>query len=126
MAHPLKCHPFKLTQIFVHTQFILIVQLARVLLFTRVLLFNPKHKLLVLLPPTHCSPPAIPYIMYLLPHYESPSLMPITFVTLHLMLIVKFHPPDIFRYPTSANIIANPAWYQLEFKSSCSISWCEL
>ena len=57
MAHPLKCHSFKLTQIFVHTQFILIVQLARVLLFTRVLHFNPKHKLLALLPPTHyCSP----------------------------------------------------------------------
>ena len=96
MALPLKCHPFKLTQIFVHTQFILTVQFARVLLFTRVLHFNPKHKLLVLLPPTHCSPLAIPYIMYLLPHYESPSLMPITFATLHLMLIVKFHPPDIF------------------------------
>ena len=80
MAHPLKCHPFKLTQIFVHTQFILIVQFARVLLFTRVLHFNLKRKLLVLLPPTHCCPSAIPYIMYLLPHYESPSLMPITFV----------------------------------------------
>ena len=57
MAHPLKCHSFKLTQIFVHTQFILIVQFARVLLFTRVLHFNPKHKLLALLPPTHCCSP---------------------------------------------------------------------
>ena len=80
MALPLKCNPFKLTQIFVHTQFILIVQFARVLLFTRVLHFNPKRKLLVLLPPTHCCPSAIPYIIYLLPHHESPSLMPITFV----------------------------------------------
>ena len=69
--NPLKCHPLTLTQILFHIHLILIVQLARVSLFTK-LLFNPKHKLL-----TQCCLLAILCIIYLLPHYESPALMPI-------------------------------------------------
>ena len=100
MAHPLKCHSFKLTQIFVHTQFILIVQLARVLLFTRVLHFNPKHKLLALLPPTHCCPPSDSI------HNLPSSSLQVTISDAHH---IRYTPPD-------AHCQVSISWYFLDIQ----------